>query len=116
MPVETRFVSLLLILIVLFSSCTDQMDGKAAAKQYCGCMKSNNASEQYGYAYTLCKAELAKKYRFYRVFYIDMADKELNKKLLPATKDSTDKFIDAFLEYRNENNVLLKKNTQKIPF
>jgi hypothetical protein len=94
----------LFILLALFSSCTDQMDGAKASEQYCSCMKTNRADEQYGYASTICQAELAKKYRFYRIFYIDTRDKEFNENLPQSTRDSTNKFIDAFLIYRNENN------------
>lgn len=90
--------------MAFLSSCTDQMDGKKAAEQYCNCMKSNKADEQYGYAYTICNAELAKKYRFYRIFYIDTKDKKFNDNLSESTNDSTKKFINAFSDYCNENN------------
>lgn len=91
-------------MITLLLSCTDQMDGKKAAAQYCNCMKSNNADKQYGYAFTICNAELAKKYRYYRIFYIDTQDSVFNNSLSESTLDSTKKFIGDFLEYRNENN------------
>ncbi|RBQ02221.1 hypothetical protein [Pedobacter miscanthi] len=97
-------LSLLFVLAALLLSCTNQMDGAGAAKQYCECMKLNKSDEQYGYAYTVCSAELAKKYRYYRIFYIDTKDKEFNVNLPQATRDSTNRFIGDFLDYRNANN------------
>lgn len=78
------------------------MDGRSAAEQYCNCMKSNRSVDQDVYAYTICNAELAKKYRFYRIFYVDTKDKEFNDSLPEATRDSTNKFISEFMERRNE--------------
>lgn len=90
------------VLIFSMMSCTNQMNGKKAAEQYCNCMKSNKSEKWDLYAYTICHAEMTKKYRFYRIFYIETKNKEFNENLPKATRDSTNKFIDAFLDRRNE--------------
>lgn len=88
------------ICIVLLSSCTNQTNAKKAAGIYCNCMKKNGSPDQDLYAETICRAELMKKYRYYKIFYVDMMDDELSKSISQQTSDSTQKFMSLFMESR----------------
>lgn len=83
----------------LLSSCTDQADAKKAADVYCRCMIENGYPNQNIYAGTICHAQLIKKYRFYKLFFIDRRSDMLQKKIAITTLDSTRKFVKAFLGY-----------------
>jgi hypothetical protein len=89
----------LLLALSLFSSCTDQTDGEKAASEFCDCLKNNDVQNQYLYAMRICDAQLFKKYKYYKIFHIDMIDPELSKNLSEGAKDSTQKFMSLFMEY-----------------
>src|SRR5690349_2299360 len=88
----------IIIISLLVVSCTNQYNAEEAAEEYCKCMKDNGASksEQFIYATKLCDATLIKKYHYYKIFNVDMANKFLQDKLSPITIDSTHIFINKF--------------------
>ena len=92
----------LVLLSIFFYSCArDQFDSQQAGNDYCKCLEEANVSRQPYYALKICDAELIKKYRYYRLFTIEMSLKEYQDSLSKETKDSVRKFMDGFFEYRN---------------
>lgn len=106
-------VKLLIILVFISTipefSCTQQMDAKKAAEEYCKCMNAEGFQNRLIYAGTICHAKLIEKSRFYRIFFIDKRDEILSKKLTKATLDSADLYMQVFdhnipLKMRQTNN------------
>lgn len=100
-----RLITFIIIPIasILLIGCVDQYNPEQAAQDYCDCMRRNGSPEQYEYAFKVCEGEMVKKYHYYRIFYVDMAHHELDKKVSDITRDSTKEFISRFMHYTNEN-------------
>ncbi|WP_442588117.1 hypothetical protein ACSBL2_18910 [Pedobacter sp. AW31-3R] len=90
---------LIVISAILWSSCTRQNDAKKASDQYCNCMIENGYPDQNLYAVTICHAQLIKKYRFYKLFFIDRRSDVLSQKMSMPTLDSARRFVKEFLKY-----------------
>ncbi|TKC60158.1 hypothetical protein FBD94_14685 [Pedobacter hiemivivus] len=102
-------IILVFISAILEFSCTEQMDAKKAAEEYCKCMNAKDFQNRPIYAGTICHAELVEKNRFYRIFFIDKRDEILSKKLTKSTLDSVDLYMQIFdhnipLKMREANN------------
>lgn len=91
------------MLLPLLISCADQYSAEKAAQDYCECMKANGSPEQYKYAFTVCEGEMVKKYHYYKLFYVDMADEKLDKKVGQTARDSAQIFMGRFMKCINEN-------------
>ncbi|WEK20482.1 MAG: hypothetical protein P0Y49_04935 [Candidatus Pedobacter colombiensis] len=90
-------IILAFILTLLQFSCTSQMDAKRDAEVYCNCMEKNGFPDRRIYAATICHAEMLKRSRFYRVFFIDKRDEELSKNLAKSTLDSVQLYMRTFV-------------------
>jgi hypothetical protein len=90
---------LVLTLSLLFTGCQGDFDGKKAAAEYCQCMMENNAPKEYIKASDICHDKMLKKNRYYKLFHVDMADRDLDKKIPYATRDSVRIFILEYFDY-----------------
>jgi hypothetical protein len=98
-----KYSGLLIIVLLILSSCKDDCNAEGAAKDFCNCMKENGSPEQYLLASKVCDGELIKKNRFYKLFYVDMANRDLDQKVSKTTRDSVQQFMGDFMDYLNKN-------------
>lgn len=94
-------VSFAFLIILAFSSCktnTDE-DPETVARNFCECMKKNNAPKDYLYALTVCDGRFVKESRFYRIYRVDIRFGEPDRKVSRASEDSAYQFIKVFHEY-----------------
>lgn len=93
----------IILIITCFVSCDNEFDAEKAAERYCNCMKSNGAVEHFNKASLVCDGELMKENRFFKLYAVDMNDRELDKKVSDETRDSVKSFVLHFIDYTKTN-------------
>jgi len=66
-------------------------------------MKQHNAVEEFNKASAICGDKLNATNRYIKLWSIDMTDRELDKKISEATRDSVKAFMNIFDEYTSRN-------------
>lgn len=98
-----RTVVLLSLILALTACEVDQFNAEKAGSEYCKCMDENESPGQYVRAASICEEILIKRYRYYKVFYVDMGDPVLDDKVDNVTRDSTQRFMENFYDYLHQN-------------
>ena len=92
-----------LFLILILSACHNAYNADEIGRYYCDCMQCNDAVRNFDRASTTCDAELVKESGFYKLWAVDMRDRELDKKISEKERDSVKVFITAFTKYINSH-------------
>jgi hypothetical protein len=66
-------------------------------------MKDNNATKEFNKASDICFDKLIEENRYFKLWNVDMRDRELNHKIANDTRDSVKSFISRFTDYTNVN-------------
>jgi hypothetical protein len=83
------------------AACTNAYDAEKIAERYCDCMRDNGSPNNFEKASVICGDKLTAENRYIKLWAVDMNDRELDKKVLNATRDSVKLFIDGFISYTN---------------
>lgn len=103
MIIKIQYMKYSLLLILIFASCTQNQDPEQFAKEYCNCIESNKRdSTDYLRAKHICDSQFIIKYRYFKIFKVDMAIKDYGE-IPESTMDSTQRFMNGFMDYMNKN-------------
>lgn len=96
-----KYTSLMLLAVMCLVACDNAYDAEKVAESYCDCMKRNNAVEDFDKASLICDTKFIAENRYYKLWAIDMSDRELDKNVSDETRDSVKLFINTFTIYLN---------------
>jgi hypothetical protein len=96
-----KYITWTFLIVACVVSCDNEYDAERLAEQFCDCMKNNNASKEFNKASDICFDEFIAENRYFKLWNVDMADRELDKKISDDTRDSVKLFFDRFTDYTN---------------
>lgn len=102
MKIIRSSVSFMFVLVCLMA-CNNQFNAEEAGKLYCECMRDNDAVTNFDKASEICDKELIEKNRYFKLWAIDMRNRELDTEIVKETRDSVKLFISSFTHYTNTN-------------
>jgi hypothetical protein len=91
------------LLAMFLLACDNEYDADKAAERFCDCMKSNDASRKFNEASDICFDKLIEENRYFKLWNVDMCDRELDKKISNELRDSVKLFISGFDNYTNSH-------------
>lgn len=80
-------------------SCNNAYNAETAAERYCDCMKTNKAQQDFNKAANVCIDKLIEENRYYKLWKVDMRNRNLNNRMTNETRDSVKLFISRFITY-----------------
>jgi hypothetical protein len=97
-------LTLIIFSIFCLCSCSDKYvyNAEAIAKEYCSCMKENNAPSQYWYAKKVCDGRLTEENHFFRLMEVEIKVQEYGA-IPNSLLDSVVLFQKNFDRYLKEN-------------
>lgn len=96
-----KYIKWTFLFVLSLASCDNEYDAEKAAKSFCECMKSNNATKEFNKASDICFDKHIAVNRYFKLWNVDMRDRELDKKVSDETRDSVKLFFDRFTDYTN---------------
>lgn len=98
-PWDMRNKIWIILVVTLLMSCNDAYDAEKTAQQFCNCIKETAVDGDYDKALAPCHEKFKKENIYYKLYYVDMYEIELDEKISKGRRDSVVAFMSTFDEY-----------------